>query len=59
MAGEPKDPRPGAEMVLSVDEVARQAQAIAGEVSRETIAGLAGGAPMVQIDDLVAGYGPQ
>ncbi len=57
MAGEPKDPRPGAEMVLSVDEVARQAQAIAGEVTRETIAGLAGGAPMVQIDDLVAGYG--
>ncbi|MCZ6448190.1 MAG: ABC transporter ATP-binding protein [Alphaproteobacteria bacterium] len=57
MAGEPKDPRPGAEMVLSVDEVARQAQAIAGEVSRERIAGLAGGAPMVQIDDLVAGYG--
>ncbi|MEE8563326.1 MAG: ATP-binding cassette domain-containing protein, partial [Alphaproteobacteria bacterium] len=57
MAGEPKDPRPGAEMVLSVDEVARQAQAIAGEVTRERIAGLAGGAPMVQIDDLVAGYG--
>ena len=57
MAGEPKDPRPDAEMVLSVDEVARQAQAIAGEVSRERIAGLAGGAPMVQIDDLVAGYG--
>ncbi len=57
MAGEPEDPRPGAEMVLSVDEVARQAQAIAGEVSRERIAGLAGGAPMVQIDDLVAGYG--
>ncbi|MCZ6610009.1 MAG: ABC transporter ATP-binding protein [Alphaproteobacteria bacterium] len=57
MAGEPEDPRPGAEIVLSVDEVARQAQAIAGEVSRERIAGLAGGAPMVQIDDLVAGYG--
>ena len=57
MAGEPKDPRPGADVVLSVDEVARQAQAIAGEVSRERIAGLAGGAPMVQIDDLVAGYG--
>ncbi|MDX1484213.1 MAG: ABC transporter ATP-binding protein [Alphaproteobacteria bacterium] len=46
-----------ADVVLSVDEVARQAQAIGGEVPPERIAELAGGPPIVSIEGLVAGYG--
>ncbi len=63
MAGDTKDPRPGttgyggADVVLSVDEVARQAEAIGGEVSHQRIIELAGGAAHVHIDGLNAGYG--
>lgn len=44
--------------VLSVDEVARQAGALARDgVSRDQVEALAGGEPVLRIDDLVAGYG--
>ena len=47
----------GADVVLSVDEVNRQAQALGSKVSPERINDLAGGDPFVLISDLVAGYG--
>ena len=47
----------GADVVLSVDEVNRQAQALGSKVSPERIIDLAGGDPFVLISDLVAGYG--
>lgn len=44
--------------VLSVDQVAREAQQIASEgPSRDTLRALAGSEPMVSIENLVAGYG--
>jgi branched-chain amino acid transport system ATP-binding protein len=43
--------------VISVEEVARQARAIAREVSVEQLDALAGGAPHLRIDGLHAGYG--
>ena len=44
--------------VLSVDEVSRQAEAIAGErPERERIVALAGGTPLLAIEGLTAGYG--
>jgi branched-chain amino acid transport system ATP-binding protein len=42
--------------VISVDDVARQAAAIAGEVSRERIASLVKGEPHVTLESLRAGY---
>ena len=46
-----------ASAVISVEEVTRQAQAIAVGASPEQIAGLANNAPFVTIDSLKAGYG--
>ena len=43
--------------VISVDEVARQAAAIAEEITLEQLDALADNDPHVQINDLVAGYG--
>ena len=43
--------------VISVEEVTRQAEAIAEKVSLEKIAGLANNAPFVTIKNLNAGYG--
>ena len=43
--------------VISVEEVARQAAAIAEEVTPGQLDALAGGAPFVTIEDLRAGYG--
>jgi len=43
--------------VISVDEVERQAAAIAEEISLEQLDALAGGAPFVSIENLRAGYG--
>ena len=43
--------------VISVDEVERQAAAIAEEISVEQLDALAGGAPFVSIENLHAGYG--
>ena len=44
--------------VLSVDEVARQAQRLADEGPKYTeLRALAGGAPFLSIEGLVAGYG--
>jgi branched-chain amino acid transport system ATP-binding protein len=43
--------------VLSVTDVAREAEAIARAVPREEIAALAGGQPIVALDGLHAGYG--
>lgn len=46
------------EGVISVDDVARQAAALAAQgPSRERIAELSGGEPLIEIDDLHAGYG--
>jgi branched-chain amino acid transport system ATP-binding protein len=48
----------GGRPVISVDEVDREARALAREgVDKETIAGLAGREPYVRIDGLCAGYG--
>jgi len=47
----------GVETVISVDEVARQALAIAREVSTEQLDALAHHKPHLRIDDLNAGYG--
>ena len=47
----------GVDTVISVDEVARQAQAIAQEVGIEELDALAGHAPHLRIDNLRAGYG--
>ena len=46
----------GVDSVISVDEVARQASAIAREVSVEQLDALAGTKPGLVIDDLHAGY---
>jgi branched-chain amino acid transport system ATP-binding protein len=43
--------------VISVDEVARQAAAIAEEINIDTLDALAGNDPFVTIDSLNAGYG--
>jgi branched-chain amino acid transport system ATP-binding protein len=44
--------------VMSVDDVAREAERLAMEgPSRDELAALAGGEPLVRIDGLVAGYG--
>ena len=43
--------------VISVEQVNLQAQALAEDVSKETVAALAGGEPFVTIDNLRAGYG--
>ena len=47
----------GVETVISVDEVTRQAQAIAEEITLEQLDDLAGNDPYVKINNLVAGYG--
>lgn len=47
----------GVEAVISVDEVARQAAAIAEEISVETLDNLCNNAPFVNISNLRAGYG--
>jgi len=47
----------GVDTVISVDEVARQATAIAREVDVRELDALAGDAPHLRIDDLHAGYG--
>jgi branched-chain amino acid transport system ATP-binding protein len=47
----------GVETVISVDEVARQAAAIAEDITLEQLDALAGNEPYVSIDNLVAGYG--
>src|SRR6185437_1158223 len=69
MAGEDateKGPRRGisgyglgtADTIISVEDVAREAAKLAEQApSREAVAALAGGAPLLTVDDLVAGYG--
>jgi branched-chain amino acid transport system ATP-binding protein len=47
----------GVDTVISVSEVARQARAIAREVTVEQLDALAGKDPYVRIDELDAGYG--
>ena len=47
----------GVDAVISVDEVARQAAAIAEEIPVEKLDALAGNQPHVSIKNLVAGYG--
>lgn len=47
----------GVDTVMSVDEVARQARAIARVVTVEQLDALAGPNPVLRIDDLYAGYG--
>jgi branched-chain amino acid transport system ATP-binding protein len=47
----------GVETVISVDEMARQASALAREVPLERLDALAGDKPQIRIDDLHAGYG--
>src|SRR5215471_16905630 len=47
----------GIDTVISVDDVAREAQAIAQEVSVAELDALVGGAPHLRIDHLSAGYG--
>jgi branched-chain amino acid transport system ATP-binding protein len=47
----------GVEAVISVDEVTRQAAAIAEEISLDKLNALAGNEPYVTIEDLHAGYG--
>jgi branched-chain amino acid transport system ATP-binding protein len=47
----------GIDTVISVDEVARQAEAIAQDVSPAELDALAGNAPHLRIDNLRAGYG--
>jgi branched-chain amino acid transport system ATP-binding protein len=49
--------RGGVDTIISVDEVARQAQAIAQPVGVKELDALAGGAPHLRIDSLRAGYG--
>jgi len=55
--GGPGNGRPGDEVVLSVDQVAREAEAIGGNVTAERIKELAGGPPLLTVENLVAGYG--
>ena len=62
MAHEPKNLAGGygegtVDTVLSVGDVAREAEAMARSVSREEIAALAKGAPLLSLDGLHAGYG--
>jgi len=65
MADTPKDERKktrgyhggGVDAVISVDEVTRQAAAIAEEITLEQLDALAGNKPHVAIRNLVAGYG--
>ena len=47
----------GIDTVISVEEVTRQAQALAQDVSIAELDALAGNAPHLRIDDLRAGYG--
>ncbi len=47
----------GVDSVISVEEVTRQAAAIAEEITIEQLDELAGNAPHVSINNLVAGYG--
>jgi len=47
----------GIDTVISVDEVARQARALARGVPLQQLEALAGPDPALQIDDLCAGYG--
>ena len=47
----------GVDTVISVDEVTRQAAAMAEDIPLEKLDQLANNAPHVRIDDLVAGYG--
>ncbi len=47
----------GVESVISVEEVTRQAAAIAEDISLDQLDELAGNAPHVSINNLVAGYG--
>lgn len=47
----------GVDSVISVDEVARQARAIARVVTVEQLDALTGPEPVLRIDDLIAGYG--
>jgi len=47
----------GVESVISVEEVTRQAAAIAEDITLEQLDALAGGKPHVSIKNLVAGYG--
>jgi branched-chain amino acid transport system ATP-binding protein len=47
----------GVDSVISVDEVARQARAIAREVRLDQLDALVGGKPRLAIDELRAGYG--
>src|SRR5690349_3616396 len=47
----------GIDTVISVDEVARQAQAIAQDVPLSKLDALVGDAPYLRIDNLRAGYG--
>lgn len=47
----------GVDAVISVDEVTRQAAAIAEEISLDKLNALAGNEPYVTIEDLYAGYG--
>jgi branched-chain amino acid transport system ATP-binding protein len=47
----------GVDTVISVEEVTRQVQAIAEEVSVKQLDGLVKGEPLLQINDLRAGYG--
>src|SRR5215470_14360113 len=47
----------GIDTVISVDEVARQARALARGVPLQQLDALAGADPTLQIDDLCAGYG--
>ncbi len=64
MSDAPSQPRvfdydiSGVDVPLSVDDVAREAEKLALEgPSREELAALAGGEPLLTIDALVAGYG--
>jgi branched-chain amino acid transport system ATP-binding protein len=62
MADEPKNLAGGygegtVDTVLSFGDVAREAEAMARSVSREEIAALAKGAPLLSLDGLHAGYG--
>jgi len=47
----------GVETVISVEEVTRQAEAMAEDIPLSKLDDLAGNAPHVRIDNLVAGYG--
>lgn len=46
-----------ADTILSVDAVAREAEALGEAVTRDALRGLAGGDPFLEIEGLTAGYG--